>query len=117
MRQCARASEIAIAWFAGSTVDTIKSGVFPVSLIIDLPSDQQAALAAQAQAQGVSPEEYVRQVLTHALETAPSVRRRHISDVILENMRRVPAEIMATMPKDGASQHDHYVYGLPKRDL
>jgi hypothetical protein len=22
---------------------------------------------------------------------------------------------MDAMPKDGASQHDHYIYGLPKR--
>ena len=43
-------------------------------------------------------------------------RRRHISDIIRENMSRVPAEIMAAMPKDGASQHDHYIYGLPKRN-
>jgi plasmid stability protein len=87
-----------------------------MSLIIELPADQEAALAAQAQAQGLSAEEYARQVLTHALETAPPARRRHISEVILENMRHVPAEIMATMPKDGAAQHDHYIYGLPKRE-
>jgi hypothetical protein len=89
-----------------------------MSLTIDLPADQQAALAAQAQAQGISEEEYARQVLAHAIEAAgtPS-RRRHISEVILEKMSKVPAEIMATMPKDGASQHDHYIYGLPKRDL
>jgi hypothetical protein len=51
-------------------------------------------------------------------DQAPSATkpRRHISEVIRENMRRVPAEIMATMPKDGASEHDHYIYGLPKRN-
>jgi hypothetical protein len=31
-------------------------------------------------------------------------------------MRTVPPEIMAAMPKDGASQHDHYIYGWPKRE-
>jgi hypothetical protein len=40
---------------------------------------------------------------------------RHIADVIVENMRGVPSEIMASMQKDGASQHDHYSYGWPKR--
>jgi hypothetical protein len=30
-------------------------------------------------------------------------------------MKDVPPEIMATMPKDGASQHGHYIYGWPKR--
>jgi hypothetical protein len=33
---------------------------------------------------------------------------------LLASMRKVPPEIMATMPKDGASQHDHYTYGWPK---
>jgi Arc/MetJ-type ribon-helix-helix transcriptional regulator len=41
--------------------------------------------------------------------------RRHIGAVIVERMRNVPPEIMAAMPEDGASQHDHYIYGLPKR--
>jgi hypothetical protein len=28
----------------------------------------------------------------------------------------IPPEIMAQMPKDGASQHDHYIYGWPKKE-
>jgi hypothetical protein len=31
-------------------------------------------------------------------------------------MCNVPDEIMAAMPTDGASQHDHYIYGWPKRE-
>ena len=52
-------------------------------------------------------------------ETQPPANhpRRHISEIIRENMSRVPAEVMATMPTDGASQHDHYIYGWPKRDV
>jgi plasmid stability protein len=37
------------------------------SLTIELPEDQKAALAAKAQAHGLSPEEYARQVLQHDL--------------------------------------------------
>jgi hypothetical protein len=44
-----------------------------------------------------------------------SPTRRHIADVICENMRDVPPEIMAQMPEDGASEHDHYIYGWPKK--
>ncbi|MCC6591249.1 MAG: hypothetical protein IT168_31475 [Bryobacterales bacterium] len=40
-----------------------------------------------------------------------------IWDVIAENMKRVPAEDLAQLPKDGASQIDHYIYGVPKREL
>ena len=31
-------------------------------------------------------------------------------------MADVPPDELAKLPKDGASQVDHYVYGLPKRD-
>ena len=87
-----------------------------MTLTIELPDEQQAALNAKARAQGVSTEEYARQVLAQDLE-ASARPRRHISEIIRENMSKVPAEIMATLPKDGASEHDHYIYGLPKRNL
>jgi plasmid stability protein len=38
-----------------------------MSLTIDLPEDQQAALTAKARAQGLSPEDYARQVLQREL--------------------------------------------------
>jgi hypothetical protein len=41
---------------------------------------------------------------------------RHICDAIAENMRDVPAEEFAKLPRDGASEHDHYLYGHPKRN-
>jgi hypothetical protein len=31
-------------------------------------------------------------------------------------MGDVPPEEFAKLPRDGARQGDHYVYGLPKRD-
>jgi hypothetical protein len=39
------------------------------------------------------------------------------ADIVLFHMRQVPPEMMATMPTDGASQHDHYIYGWPKREV
>ena len=33
-----------------------------------------------------------------------------------DNMKHVPAEDLALLPEDGASQIDHYVYGVPKRE-
>jgi hypothetical protein len=49
---------------------------------------------------------------------APTVgrsERRRIWDVIADNMKDVPREDFAALPKDGLSQIDHYVYGVPKR--
>ncbi len=83
-----------------------------MTLTIDLPDEQNAALAAKARAQGVSAEEYARQILAHDLELPP--QRRHIWEVIAENMKDVPPEDFAALPKDGLSQIDHYVYGVPK---
>jgi hypothetical protein len=54
-------------------------------------------------------------VLENDLEAA-GPRRRHISERMRENMCKVPPEILAAMPKDGAREHDHYIYGLPKRN-
>ena len=41
--------------------------------------------------------------------------RRRIWEVIADNMKDVPPEDFAALPKDGLSQIDHYVYGVPKR--
>jgi len=47
---------------------------------------------------------------------AEALDPRPISVVIAEIMKDIPAEELAKLPSDGASQVDHYVYGLPKRD-
>ena len=40
---------------------------------------------------------------------------RPIGEIIDELMSDVPVEALNRLPVDGASQHDHYIYGLPKR--
>ena len=54
----------------------MKMEVTPMTLTIELPEEQGAALTARAQAQGVSAEEYARRVLQHDLKDA-----RRCSDV------------------------------------
>jgi hypothetical protein len=87
-----------------------------MTLTIELPAERQAALAAKAHEHGVSAEEYACQVLARDLEASVKPRR-HIWEVIAENMKNVPPEDFAALPKDGLSQIDHYVYGVPKREL
>ena len=48
----------------------MKDGFTLMTLTIDLPDEQPAALAATARAQGLSAEQYARQVLEHAIEAA-----------------------------------------------
>ena len=85
-----------------------------MTLTIDLPDEDVTALAAKARAQGVSAEEYARLVLEHDLKSGPL--RRPISQTIREIWSDMPVDARAELPRDGASQVDHYVYGLPKRD-
>jgi plasmid stability protein len=85
-----------------------------MTFIIDLPDEDVTALAAKARAQGVSAEQYARLVLEHDLKSGPV--RRPISQAIREIWSDMPVDVRAKMPRDGASQVDHYVYGLPKRD-
>jgi nitrate reductase assembly molybdenum cofactor insertion protein NarJ len=82
--------------------------------VIELPDEQAAALKAKAAAEGLSLVEWIQQLAEQAQPTSRPYR--HIADAICENMKDVPPEIMAARPEDGASQHDHYIYGWPKRE-
>jgi hypothetical protein len=42
--------------------------------------------------------------------------RRHISEIILDIVSDVPREAFESLPTDGASEHDHYLYGSPKKN-
>ncbi|MGD0697884.1 MAG: hypothetical protein ABSB82_23965 [Terriglobia bacterium] len=83
--------------------------------VIELPDEQAAALKAKAAAEGLSLEAWL-QKLAEKERPATTRPHRHIADAIVENMQDVPPEVMARMPKDGASQHDHYIYGWPKKE-
>ena len=41
--------------------------------------------------------------------------RKQIWERILERSATIPDEEWAKLPVDGAKQHDHYIYGTPKR--
>jgi hypothetical protein len=84
--------------------------------VIELPDDDAAALTAKAMAAGLTLEAWLKQLAgTVENRASPAPRHRHIWDIIAENMKRVPREDLAALPKDGLSQIDHYVYGVPKR--
>ena len=41
--------------------------------------------------------------------------RRPISEIFEELSSQISPEEWAELPRDGAEQHDHYLYGSPKR--
>lgn len=44
-------------------------------------------------------------------------KKKHIWEVAAELVAEIPEEDLACLPVDGAAQHDHYIYGTPKRTL
>ena len=84
-----------------------------MALTLRLSDEQATALQAKAAAEGLSLEEWI-QKLTEQEPPAASQPRRHIWDVIAENVQDVPAEDFDALPRDGLSQIDHYVYAVPK---
>jgi hypothetical protein len=53
---------------------------------------------------------------TDVAQTGGGDDERPIWEVVTDMMKDVPDEVFDRLPKDGASQVDHYIYGLPKRD-
>jgi hypothetical protein len=92
-----------------------------MTLTIDLPNELAEPLKSRALAKGVSTAGYVRSAVLHALaeDDNPTDRSRQnnrpISHVISEIMADTPSEEIAKLPANSASEHDHYLYGWPKR--
>jgi hypothetical protein len=86
-----------------------------MTLTLQLSDEQAAALQAKSAAEGLSLEAWIVKLAEPDPPATPP--RQHIARFIAESMKDVPPEIMATMPTDGASQHDHYIYGWQKREV
>jgi hypothetical protein len=93
-----------------------------MTITLPLQPQEEARLIAIAQAKGLSTDALVREALDKILSDTPerlaepSGESRPIWEVLLDNMKDVPPEEFAKLPKDGASEHDHYLYGHPKRN-
>ena len=91
-----------------------------MTITLPLQPQEEARLIAVAHAKGVSTDALVREALDKILADAPNqpeepkLESRPIWEVILDNMKDVPPEEFARLPKDGASEHDHYLYGHPR---
>jgi hypothetical protein len=86
-----------------------------VTLILELPDNQEAILKAKAQARGVTAEQYVQQVLNRDLDEEGS-GSEPFWKAFTRQIQTLPDEVFERLPTDGASEHDHYLYGSPKRN-
>ncbi len=93
-----------------------------MTITLPLHPQEEARLIAAAQAKGVSTDDFVREALSRVLADSPTeasiseAGERPIWEVMLNNLGDVTPEEFAKLPRDGASEHDHYLYGTPKRE-
>ena len=82
--------------------------------------EQEAQLAQIATKTGTAPERLVEDAVLRLLEGAAHLNSdtpaEPNGEVMLDNLKDVPPEEFASLPRDGASQVDHYLYGHPKRN-
>lgn len=97
-----------------------------MSVTLDLPPEIERADLAKATAKGIPVEVLVREVLLaheppftldeteqdHAEEGTPQPFWKSFT----RRIHALPAEAFEGLPTDGASEHDHYLYGSPKRN-
>lgn len=54
-----------------------------------------------------------------SIDETPVADRSNSGESLLEMIDRITADMtaeeIAQLPTDGAEQHDHYIYGIPKR--
>ena len=93
---------------------------------ISLPPDLDARIQQKVAGAGYrSPDEVIRKALDaldarEQQESPPLANGKKGPAVPLwqrfqDAVRFIPEEELATLPPDGASEHDHYLYGIPKR--
>jgi hypothetical protein len=97
-----------------------------MNVTMNISPEKEAAYQALAQAQGLSVEQWLTQLADQAAPVAdlsppPEQEpqrdsKRPIWEVIAERAKALAPEVVERLPEDGASQHDHYIYGLPKRE-
>ena len=89
-------------------------------MTLTIPPELEAKVQQRAHTAGLSAEKWLRRIVEQEIGGSEQLVKkrdsRPIWDVIADNMKNVPAEDLAALPKDGASQIYHYIYGVPKRD-
>ena len=91
-----------------------------MTVTIELSDEQAAALKTQAEQEGLSVEAWLQRVAElyaqSRLPEAQPANNRPVWQIVLDAFKDVPEEVWERIPTDGASEHDHYLYGTPKRN-
>ena len=90
-----------------------------MTVTIRLSDEQAAVLEAQAAAEGLTVDVWLQRLAEQYAQShaaSPPTHHRPIWEIILDNMKDMPPEEFERLPRDGAREHDHYLYGYPKRN-
>ncbi len=88
--------------------EAVHSGQFPS--IDDAMAEAARLLLSQLKQRPVAPP-------PTAGEEPPATAHKPIWEVIEEENRSIPPEVWDSLPTDLSEQHDHYIYGTPKRPV
>jgi len=92
-----------------------------MTLTINISAEKEAAYQALALAQGLSVEQLLTRLVDESAPVSPSETQdeddRPVSAMFGEIWADMPDDVRAKLPSDGADQHDHYIYGTPKRTV
>jgi len=91
-----------------------------MTVTIRLSDEQAAALEAQAAEEGLSVEEWLQRLAEQHAKLRAFVMGqpsgRPVWELISERAQNLPQDVIDRLPIDAASEHDHYLYGSPKRN-
>lgn len=83
-----------------------------------MSANLEQAILEKLQALSDKKQEEVLALVDQMLREEPAETRKNVRpiwEIITELSAQVPMEEWETLPSDGAEQHDHYLYGSPKR--
>jgi hypothetical protein len=91
-----------------------------MTITFPLEPQEEARLNALAESKGVSTGAVLTEAVQRYLDDADVQVGRgkttsSLLDIFLEGIEEVPAEEWEKLPRDGASEVDHYLYGSPKK--
>jgi hypothetical protein len=97
-----------------------------MTMKLELAPEVQAGLLAQAQESGLSLEAFAELGLREKSREASASREQSSRSrgpgepfwkSFTSQVHALPEAVFERLPTDGASEHDHYLYGAPKRSV
>ena len=87
-----------------------------MNVTLELPPEKLAAWRIEAAAHGLTLESWIQTIADAHIQGAGPAADRPIWGLIASRVNALGPEAFENQPTDGASEHDHYLYGHPKRN-